>query len=126
MSMDTDGPVRMDNEELLATLSRVEQGEPLDPEVMEFFVRTVRYMEAQINYQAAHILRTREEIVAVGLSDALDERRERQMIEARLDEIRAYAAELDREAKSNIITGRESGTLNRIAEELRTLLDKVG
>jgi hypothetical protein len=55
------GPVRMGKEELFATLERLERGEPIHPEVMEFFIHTVRYMEGQIDYQANYIQAYRDE-----------------------------------------------------------------
>lgn len=55
------GPVRMGKRELFAALERLEQGENLDADEEEFFVRTVRYMEDQIDYQANYIQAYRDE-----------------------------------------------------------------
>lgn len=54
-------PIRMGKEELFAALGQLERGEPLHPEVLEFFVETVRYMEGQIDYQANYIQAYRDE-----------------------------------------------------------------
>ena len=54
-------PVRMGKEELFAVLGRIERGEWISPEVLEFFVETVRYMEGQIDYQANYIQAYRDE-----------------------------------------------------------------
>ena len=53
--------VRMGKEELFAVLGRIERGKWISPEVLEFFVETVRYMEGQIDYQANYIQAYRDE-----------------------------------------------------------------
>ena len=55
------GPVRMGAKELFSTLDQLAKGEPLHPEVLEFFIETVRYMEGQIDYQANYIQAYRDE-----------------------------------------------------------------